>query len=106
VLLRDMGFSELDGASVDEQKQAIDLACSRSPWWRDIVYLKSVYIYYVLFFITCAVITFYVDHSWISIPMILILGYLETNFFHPKRRNRIKPNLKQALYDVRQHKYR
>jgi len=104
--LNEMEFEELSDASINEKKQALDLACRQYPWYKDSDYLK-ILISLSMISITISILILYFlnDDIWL-VPIVLVSGYLANVYLAPEQSKRIRPFLKQALYDVRIHKYR
>ena len=104
--LSEMEFEELSDASLNERKQALDLACRRHPWFKDSDYLKTLIpISLISTVISVLILYFLNDDIWL-VPVVMVSGYFVTVLLAPKQAKRIKPLLKHALCDVRIHKYR
>jgi len=104
--LSEMEFEELSDASNNEKKQVLDLVCRQNPWYRDFDYIKALIpISIISITISLLIIYFLSDDVWL-LPVVLVNGYLANVYLAPEQSKRIRPFLKQALYDVRIHKYR
>lgn len=113
VLLRDhlvkkYNYSELQGASISESKQAINLAIKRQPWWiNDVYFYKGIIPQLVLFAILVyLVLNIAMSSTFTFLLLFGVFFILRKVYLDPLLMEQIRPHLKCALKDVRLCKYR
>jgi hypothetical protein len=72
LVIEDVEFEELNGASVTEGRRAIDLACRRYEWRRDRAYIgKSVIIFSIAVTISSTLL-YFVGSTWLASAVLVV----------------------------------
>lgn len=104
-MVENLDFDELDGASIAEKRRAINLAYRRYSWLRDKQYLKEcTAVVLTVVGIASALIYVLPDSHWM-LPVVALSTVAINYRLRPSESERIRPLLRQALDDVRQHAY-
>ena len=102
-MLEELDFEELEGASIVEKRRAINLACRRYAWHKDLQYLKKCALVLLsAILMASAVLLVLPDSVWL-VPVIFLVTFIIGYLLRTDEADRIRPLLKQSLDDIRRH---
>ncbi len=102
-MLEELDFEELEGASIVEKRRAINLACRRYAWHKDLQYLKKCALVLLsAILMASAVLLVLPDSVWL-VPVIFLVTFIIGYILRTDEADRIRPLLKQSLDDIRRH---
>src|SRR5690554_2199031 len=102
-MLEELDFEELEGASIAEKRQAINLAYRRYSWYKDQKYLKKCAVVLLSAIVIASAALIVLPGSGWLIPVVAFTTVIISYLLRSDEAEKIRPLLRQSLDDVRRH---